>query len=396
MRLRKPYPSLFVWPIVMGILAYRAVTNLAMASLRFLCYGRMPQDARNILVFRTGSLGDSICAFPAIAALKKRFPQATIDILTNAGASNFISIDALLHPDCYRDIIDYCGRSIMEIVPELKSKSYDLVIELPQYDATPLRLFRNLLFFRWTVGIRKGFGWQCDNVNAFRTLQERHLQFENERLRLLGILAQSIGAMGSENDLSMNIQPRDEQIVDDWMRLQNLDRRRRILAIIPGAKRHTNTWPRENVIEVARHFVSEMTVVLCGGVGESELADSICRDVPGVISACGAFTPIQTAVFQGRAAAVITNDTGPLHLAYTTGTSIVAIFSSRDYAGRWYPIQNENTQVFRASGIDCAPCFLEACPHDNKCLREIRPEMIIEATQSLLQLNMIRKLPASS
>jgi ADP-heptose:LPS heptosyltransferase len=78
---------------------------------------------------------------------------------------------------------------------------------------------------------------------------------------------------------------------------------------------------------------------------------------------------------------VISNDTGPMHLAYAVGTPLIAIFSSRDYAGKWFPPENGKNIVFRNIDVYCAKCFSEEV-NGNKCLREIKPGRIIEKIKS--------------
>jgi ADP-heptose:LPS heptosyltransferase len=168
------------------------------------------------------------------------------------------------------------------------------------------------------------------------------------------------------------------------MQQNGLDRSKKILAMVPGAKRPANTWPKENFEQLVAQFAPQLQVVLCGGENEKQLAASIKGDHDHVWNACGAFTPVQTAVFFGQCNLVITNDTGPLHLAYAAGTPSISIFSNRDYANRWFPPQDGINKIFRAADIDCAPCFLEECPYENKCLRAVEVKTVQEATTEIL------------
>ena len=68
-----------------------------------------------------------------------------------------------------------------------------------------------------------------------------------------------------------------------------------------------------------------------------------------------------------------------MHLSYVVGTPVIAIFSSRDFKGKWFPIDNRNiiNKVFRQDNIDCVNCFTEICNRNNECMRSIKPEQII-------------------
>lgn len=385
MRIQKPVQRIADYPALALIFSYRAVANAVIRGMRFLLFGAGTGNPKKILIFRTGSLGDSICALPAIASIKKKYPQAEIDILTNAGASNLVSMQKLLHPDVYHKIIDYFGSSISELGKQIKANAYDLVIELPQYDSSLFRLVRNMIFFRFKTGIRRGFGWQLDNVNVFRAKQNRNIIFTDERNRLLNMINKYTGQTGTALVFPLAITDEDKAVVFQWMQQNGLDKTKKIIAVVPGAKRHTNTWPKENFEQLIDYFAQQQEIVLCGGANEKELAQSLIKDHTNVWNACGAFTPVQTAVFFGQCQLVITNDTGPLHLAYAAGTPSVSLFSNRDYAHRWFPPQNDTHKTFRATGIDCAPCFLEECPFNNKCLRAIEVSDVKKAAEDLLE-----------
>jgi ADP-heptose:LPS heptosyltransferase len=80
---------------------------------------------------------------------------------------------------------------------------------------------------------------------------------------------------------------------------------------------------------------------------------------------------------------VISNDTGPMHLAYAVGTPLIAIFSSRDYAGKWFPPENEKNIVFRNNDVYCANCFNEEL-NQNMCFKNINSNIVIEKLKYLL------------
>jgi ADP-heptose:LPS heptosyltransferase len=385
MHINKPVTRMADYPALALVFAFRALANIFIRCLRFFLYGKTPRQVEKIIVFRTGSLGDSICALPAIAQIRKNFPQAQLDILTNAGATNLVSMQKLLHPDAYHKIIDYFGSSVPELTRQIMENRYDLVIELPQYDSSFFRLVRNMVFFRLKTGIKKGFGWQLDNIRWFKKTQNRSIRFEDERSRLLGILNKYTRNQDKDLVFPLAINQADEMVVTGWMQQNNLNTSETIIAIVPGAKRPANTWPKEYMQQVAQHFSAKTQVVLCGGENEKELATSLKGDRQNVWNACGAFTPVQTAVFFGRCQLVITNDTGPLHLAYAAGTPTVSMFSNRDYAVRWSPPENSKNKTFRATGITCAPCFLEECPYNNKCLRAIEVAPVIAAAEEILE-----------
>lgn len=101
----------FKQTLIKGLLKFHywflnAVLNL-FSSLLF--FNKDIKGVRKILIFRTGSLGDSVCALPAIYSIRKNFPDAQIDILTNAGAENLVSLGAIIDRTIVNEIINYYG-----------------------------------------------------------------------------------------------------------------------------------------------------------------------------------------------------------------------------------------------------------------------------------------------
>lgn len=132
------------------------IANIFLRALQGLLY-RPVRDPHKILIFRTGSLGDSLCALPAIKSIIRSYPHAKVDILTNTGGGGLAGLNHLLDPILYSEVIDYSGYTRSQLFWMLKSRRYDLVIQLPQVDAPFLSLVRDLIFFDgWHVPASAG------------------------------------------------------------------------------------------------------------------------------------------------------------------------------------------------------------------------------------------------
>jgi len=128
------------------------------------------RDPGKILIFRTGSIGDNICAIPAIVAIRTHFVQAEIHILTTAGVKSPISMARLLSEDYYNKLIDYQGYKWLDLYHLVKRNEYHLIIELPQNMTGMVPMVRNMFFFRFAV-IRSGWVWE---VATLTLLKLRH------------------------------------------------------------------------------------------------------------------------------------------------------------------------------------------------------------------------------
>lgn len=334
---------------------------------------RKINSPRQILVFRTGSIGDSICAIPSIISIGKTFPGASIDILTNAGRKNLVGLHYLLAPEYYRAIIDYNGLSKRQLFNLLIKKKYDLVVQLPQVDASFVSLLRDMIVFRAIAP--SGIGWFVSQSKWFRQLQSKHLIFPNENQRLLSYLNKKKFATEGIQ-IKLNIQQQDVELINALFVKENITPIDKKLCIVIGAKRPQNRWPIEYFKTVAEYFVSKYKIILIGAEEDNLLAQPLMR-ISDVVNFCGKLTPMQSAVVLSLCDLTLSNDTGPMHMSYAVNTPTIALFSCRDLPGKWYPPLTKNNIVFRTEAVECEACFSETC-NNNICMKAILPEKIIQ------------------
>lgn len=339
---------------------------------------RSQGSPQRILIFRTGSLGDNICAIPSIAAIRKHYPNSKIDILVNSGASNLVSLEQLLDPACYDEIINYLGKPRKEVVNILRARNYDLVIQLPQTGSSFTRLIRDILFFRLIS--KSGFGWCMSIVPFFKRTQENYVSFDNETHRLAKLLHR-FGIEVDENQYLLNITKEDEIIVGEKFS-EIVNNKMDCIAVVVGAKRPQNRWPIGYFNEVIRVFATKYNILLIGGP-EDKVLTSHLQNHNNIHNFCGLLTPLQSAALIKRCKLVLSNDTGPMHLSYAVNIPVIAIFSARDFPGKWFPPENEKNIVNRSYGIHCSLCLSENCTN-NICMQHIEPPLIITQMKAML------------
>ncbi|HNP78442.1 MAG TPA: glycosyltransferase family 9 protein, partial [Cyclobacteriaceae bacterium] len=215
-------------------------------------------DVGKILIFRTGSIGDNICAIPSITSIRKYFSKSEIHILTTAGTQSPISMARLLSTKYYDKLIDYEGFGKRALYSLVRKNNYDLVIELPQNMAGLGTLIRNMVFFR-LAGIRAGWGWELATVLWFRRTQERLISFPSERDRLLNILSKNGVCIDGSNVFPLNIMPEDVEVVSELMQSKGLSSEnwKSLIALVPGAKRPQNRYPLERYMDLAKWLVEK-------------------------------------------------------------------------------------------------------------------------------------------
>ena len=341
----------------------------------------MPQK---ILVFRTGSMGDSICAMPAMVNIRENFKECSIDLLTNSGKgyASLVSIERLISPGIFDSIINYENMSRSELISILKHNKYDLVIQLPQYGAYLHTLVRDMIFFRFVIKIRSGFGWQYSKHIFFKKTQGEYGVNINERDRLNNILSENGLIKGEPNKYPFQLTDSDYKATQSIWESLSIDGSKPLIGVIVGAKRPQNRWPLSNFEQIIKHYSNSYNFLFIGSEEDANLVNELLN-YSNTYSCCGLLTPLQSGIMLQRCIMTISNDTGPMHLSYAFGQPLIALFSNRDYPKRWYPPESEYNIVFRATGIECSICLSETCKN-NICMKKITPQEVIFEMDKLL------------
>jgi heptosyltransferase II len=170
-----------------------------------------------------------------------------------------------------------------------------------------------------------------------------------------------------------------------------------LLGLNPGAEYGpAKRWPAENFASAAATLIRELNArwVVVGGPSDRELASSICNMIaarlqasgsPEVWNLAGQTTLRELAsVFRG-CSVVLTNDTGPMHLAAAVGTPVVVPFGSTSPELTGPGLPGEGRHQLLKSQAACSPCFLRECPIDFRCMREMNVERVVTAVLAILR-----------
>jgi ADP-heptose:LPS heptosyltransferase len=334
-----------------------------------------------ILVFRTGSLGDSICSLPALDALRHHYPDARIEVLTETGGTNLIGIDKLAAPSLVDAFIFYKNYSLSHLIGMLRQNQYDLFVLLPQAHAPFRSTMRNLLFARW-INAKKAIGFKMGVTRVFARQQAKGNHIPNVREFFMSILSELNIQPQQPYRYPFNIQDEDIRFTDHLLAGHQI-RPEKTLAIVAGAKRDQNRWPLSYFDKTISYFVSRgYQCILIGGAEDQALVKKL-NSYPVIHDFTGQLTPIQSGLIMGKCRLTLSNDTGPLHLAYAFGARVVALFSSRDYPDLWFP-PKEQAFTFRNQEIHCSECFTETCGN-NLCMQGILPESVIAKMEEMLR-----------
>jgi len=327
--------------------AYTHWLNFFLDTLCRLLLLNRQTEARHILIYKIGNIGDITCAIPAFIAIRKRFPNSRITLLTSPGKRGSFGAKELLADVPYLDdMLVYWTEDLAdwqknkEFIKKLRSKKFDLFIQLPDNIARFRTLARNMLFAK-SLGVRCAFGFTIRTIRLFKKTQTDFTANQTEVESLLELLrAHGIPSNRAEFEFNISdaIKEKIRQLLTADPSIHNASF---IVALSPGGKRETNRWPVERFSETARYLTKKYNayIVILGGPGDIGLGEAIGRLLPQehFSNQCGKLELLETVEFLRHSRLIIANSTGTIHLAAAVGTPAVGIYGVRDIFNRWFP-----------------------------------------------------------
>jgi ADP-heptose:LPS heptosyltransferase len=154
--------------------------------------------------------------------------------------------------------------------------------------------------------------------------------------------------------------------------------------LCPGsASAETKRWPAARYAELADSLARQgLSCAVVVGPAEVRLAAKVTAAARSALPALGAdLDSVELAALLARARVVVSNDSGPMHLAAAVGTPVVAFFGPTD-PGRTAPSGSPVRVLDRY--VFCSPCYLERCPYRHECMEEITVRDALRAVEELL------------
>jgi heptosyltransferase II len=338
-----------------------------------------------ILIIQTAFIGDAILTLPLIQALKKSFPQSSIDVLVIPRAAELFA-----HHPAISSIIQYDKRGsdkglkgLRRMRSILRIRKYDLII-------VPHRSLRSAIL-AWVskptaaIGFDRSAGrWLFKYIVRYNSSLheiERNLSLL-EPLKLPPLEPELPRLFHSNHDV---------QIVDAMLRDYGLNSYGKMVAVAPGTVWNTKRWPAERFAALCEQVASDnIAVILVGGREDEALCNEI-RDfahVKNVFTVAGKLSLLQSGELIRRCKVLLSNDSAPMHIAVAMGTPVVAIFGATVPEFGFAP-RGPRDVVIETKGLKCRPCSIhggKTCPIKTfECMFSITTEVVVEILKPFLE-----------
>ncbi len=341
-------------------------------------------SVRKVLIYRLGSLGDTVIALPCFHRIASAFPNAERMLLSNfpvhvkaPASAAVLDGSGLVHGYMRYTVGTRNLGELLRLMWKIRRFRPDLLVYV-----MPLRgqkaLKRDALFFR-ICGIPRIVGIPEGDTAQNRYDAETGM-WEREASRLLRCI-QPLG----DNDVS-DLRNWDLLLTD--AETNKADRllaslgNRPIIACGPGTKMQSKDWGPEKWRELLERLRAEFphhALVLIGADEDKSVSEYASSGWKGPkVNLCGELTPRESAAVIRHAKLFLGPDSGPMHLAAAYDVPCAVPFASLDRRGRWFPIGEGHQPIYH--DVPCSNCRLQVCVEQQKqCINSITVDEMFQA-----------------
>ncbi len=341
-------------------------------------------DYKRILVSRTDRIGDVLLSTPVFEALRKKYPFAYIAALVSPYAQDIVRgnpfIDEVIIYDKDREHKSIL--SSLKFALWLKAKKFDLALILH-----PINRMHLIAYF---AGIKRRVGYDRklgvflnDRIKHTKQFGAKHeMEYALDLVRHLGIESEGILPY---MPISKDSQEKADQILIN----AGVGRDDKVLIIHPSASCPSKIWPTERFAGVCDVLMEKYNfkVLVIASSKDYGLAEQVVKAMKHqAVNLAGKTSVGDLAALLKKSALFISNDSGPVHIAWVVGTPVIAIFG-RGQKGlsplRWGPRGLPDRILHKQVG--CIECLAHNCIKDFECLKSIDAAEVISAADGILK-----------
>ncbi len=354
------------------------------------------QSLNSILIIKLSAIGDVVHSLPFLEVIKERFPNARIDWLVEEEALQIIKG----HPALDRIIISRrkswqqrvikekewlpVFREVLAFVKYLRSRKYDMVIDLQG-------LLKSGILIGISRGKRKiGMTGVREGARLFVNEQPVLVDYEEHAIDRYLKIAEYLGCNYIPWKGTIPIYKSDERAIERI--LKSIGTSDKILvAINPMARWKTKLWDPRRFAALAERLQKELSCLVIFTGSKNDRA--FIRDIVQMMNAkpinlAGLTSLKELALLYKKCRAIVTTDSGPMHIAAAMGCRVISLFGPTApwRTGPYGP----GHEIIRMD-LSCSPCFKKKCNHLT-CMKGITVENVFMAVRNIVQANEAAKI----
>ena len=357
---------------------------------------------RRLLVVRLDNIGDVVMLGPCLRGLRQALPQATITLMVSPAAAQVTPLlpwidDIIVHRALWQDVsgslaLD-AGREL-ELVRTLQERRFDAALIFTSFSQSP----HPAAYVCYLAGIPVRVGQSKEFGGAVLSHEIKPPPDETHQVDRNLFLLESAGFPPLERHLSLSVPLSARKEADRLLAGVGIQAGMPFVVLAPGASCEARRYDPQRYAAVARQLPAStgLPVVLIGSPKERELVRPIlAAGHDGTVSLAGQTSVPEVAAVIERCALVITNNSGPMHLADALLRPTLVLYSGTECQSQWRPRGAPSTLLNRP--VSCSPCYNFRCPYNKECLDVPPDEVVAEASRMLStqrELRAQRPIPA--
>lgn len=346
-------------------------------------------DVKRILCIRLDNLGDVLMTTPALHALRNAQPGRNLTLLASrSGKAAAPFIDAI------DDVIEYDAPWVKQDAPidpladlamraRLADAHFDAAVIFSVYSQNPLPA----AMLCHLAGIPLRLAHCRENPYGLLTdwvaESEPQLGTRHEVERQLALVAQ-VGARADDTRMRFNERPADVASLAQKLQARGVDVDAPFIVVHPGATAESRRYPVERFAQVIACLGEQLDlpVFVTGSASESPLCRDACGASPHAIDLSGAVSLGELGALIRRARVLISNNSGPVHLASALGTPVVDLYALTN--PQHMPWQTPHRVLYH--DVPCRWCYRSVCPEGHHaCLLGVPVQDVVDAARALLE-----------
>jgi heptosyltransferase-2 len=336
-------------------------------------------NPKKIMVRATNWIGDAVMSLPAIEALRARFPNSEIVLVSKPWVSQlYWNYPAVTRQIVYDAEGEHQGmRGFWKLVRKLHSERFDAAILLQNaFQAA---------WMAWCAGIPVRIGYARDGRTPLLSEAVEvppPAAYGHQAYYYLQLLFRSglIEKPQTIKEVRLHLAESERKWAAKQLQTLGLSGKRFLVGICPGASfGAAKRWLPDRYAKLADRLIDALgaDVLIFGSRSESPLAEAVARAMGHTpVLVAGKTTLREFMALLAKCHLVITNDSGPMHLAAALGLPLLAIFGSTNERATG-PV-GPRVRIIKHP-VECSPCGLRECPIDFRCMTGISVDDVYQA-----------------
>ena len=341
-------------------------------------------EIKRLLIVRRSSLGDIVHTMPMLVALRRGLPEAHIAWLVDKRFAEVLTghpaLDEVItiRRHGWRHPLAAAGE-LRQVTRYLQQSNFDVAVD-------PQALLKSTLLC-YLSGAARRIGFSYERREFSQLFINEHIPGtpDTHAVPRALLIAEYLGCPTEPVEFQFPRRESREAWADNFLTNKQVNVDQPLIGLNIGASAAEKMWPVGHFAQLADMLQSDTQaqLILLGSASEMSRTATIQQLTQAhMISAVGQTSIAQLAALLRRCTAIVSADTGPLHIAVAVGTPVVGLYGASDprKTGPW-----GEGHVVVSANLPCSPCQRQPTCKDFPCMQQISPQMVAEAVMSLLQ-----------